>query len=348
MKDIKKITLTTNSTLREALKAIDDGSIKFSIVVDENNRLIGTLTDGDTRRGLLNGLTLEDKIESIYFKTPTVVSVNESKKRIIDICAKTMLYRIPIVDDDGRVIQIALLDDLVKTTLFPNKVILMAGGLGNRLRPLTDDTPKPILHVGGKPILQTIIERYAEYGFENITICVNYKSNMIQDYFGDGSKFGVNIDYIVEDKRMGTAGGLSLIKDLPQEPFFVMNGDLLTNLNFQSLLDFHVKNSSSATMCVKEYDLQVPYGVVNIDKNRVKSIEEKPTHKFTVSAGIYVFEPEVISLIPKNKLYDIPTLFQKLIEKKMNVTSFPLEEYWLDIGRIDEYERANREYADYF
>jgi len=204
------------------------------------------------------------------------------------------------------------------------------------------------LHVGGKPILQTIVERFASYGFTNIIMCVNYKSDIIQDYFGDGSKFGVSIEYILENKRMGTAGALSLLKDKPTEPFFVMNGDLLTNVNFENMLEFHTKNSAVASMCVREYDLQVPYGVVNIEDGEIKSIAEKPVYKFFVSAGIYMLNPECIDYIPKDEFYDMPTLFEELIKIDKKTISFPLREYWLDIGRIEEYEKANREYFEVF
>jgi NDP-sugar pyrophosphorylase family protein len=224
----------------------------------------------------------------------------------------------------------------------------MVGGLGSRLWPLTENTPKPMLKVGDKPIVQTIIERFCEYGFVNIVMCVNYKSHIIQDYFGDGSEFGVNIEYIFEEERMGTAGALSLLRSIPEGPFFVMNGDLLTNVNFEHLLTYHTESEAYATMCVREYDFQVPYGVVNIEGHNILSIEEKPVHRFFVSAGIYMLSPEAIRHIPENKFYDMPTLFEKLIEYKEKVVSFPIREYWLDIGRIEEYERANNEFHGVF
>jgi len=224
----------------------------------------------------------------------------------------------------------------------------MVGGLGTRLRPLTENTPKPMLPVGGKPILQTIVEKFVKYGFINIVMCVGYKSNIIQDFFGDGSKLGANISYVFEEKRMGTAGALSLLPEQPDKPFFVMNGDLLTNVNFEHLLDFHLENNSLATMCVREYDFQVPYGVVNVENGKILSIEEKPVQKFFVSAGIYMLSPDCISHIPKNEFFDMPTLFEKLISMDKNTVSFPLREYWLDIGRMEEYEKANQEYHKVF
>jgi NDP-sugar pyrophosphorylase family protein len=205
-----------------------------------------------------------------------------------------------------------------------------------------------MLKVGDKPILHTIVERFASYGFIQIVLCVNYKAEMIRDYFGDGEKFGVQIEYVYEQERMGTAGALSLLTIRPGEPFFVMNGDLLTNVNFESLLDYHQLHQAEATMCVREYDFQVPYGVVNIEGHKVTAIVEKPVHKFFVSAGIYMLSSQTLEQIPKGEYYDMPTLFEKLIQQNQTTVSFPIHEYWLDIGRINEYEQANREYSGVF
>lgn len=348
MKDIQKIKLTVDSTIREALEIIDIGAVKFAIVVDADDKLIGTLTDGDIRRAILDGKSLDDRIEGTYFKEPTVVNISSTREEIINLCTSKKIYQIPVVDNEGRVVSIDLLDELLKPEVHANKVILMVGGLGTRLRPLTENVPKPMLHVGGKPILQTIVEKFVNYGFVNIVMCVGYKVNIIQDFFEDGSKFGANIEYVLEDKRMGTAGALSLLKAKPNEPFFVMNGDLLTNVNFEHLLEFHLTSNSMATMCVREYDFQVPYGVVNVEHGKIKSIEEKPVQSFFVSAGIYMLDAKCIESIPENEFYDMPTLFEDLIRMNENTVSFPLREYWLDIGRIEEYEKANREYLEVF
>lgn len=348
MTNIEKIKLTVNSTIKEALQIIDQGAVKFAIVVDQNDKLLGTLSDGDIRRAILDGKNLDDKINLIYFKEPTIANINSTKDEILNLCTSKKIYQIPIVDNEGKVVSIDLLDELLKPETHPNKVILMVGGLGKRLRPLTETTPKPMLPVGGKPILQTIVEKFVRHGFVNIVMCVGYKSNIIQDFFDDGSKFGANIEYILEDKRMGTAGALSLLTTKPSEPFFVMNGDLLTNVNFEHLFEFHTLNNSMATMCVREYDFEVPYGVVNIENEKILSIEEKPIQKFFVSAGIYMLDAKCIDLIPEDEFYDMPTLFEKLIEENENVISFPLREYWLDIGRMEEYEKANKEYLEVF
>lgn len=348
MKKFDNLLINNNSTIKEALKIIDSGAIRIALVVDLENKLLGTLSDGDIRRGLLKNLSLDDTIEDLYSKSPTIASVNDSNERIIQKAISKQVYQIPVVDDEGKLVDIVNLATLLNITKKRNRVILMAGGLGTRLRPLTQDIPKPLLKVGNKPILETIIKNFANYGFVNITISLNYKGEMIKDYFGDGSNFGVNIDYIEENMRLGTAGALSLIENKPTEAFFVMNADLLTDVNFSHLLDFHSFSNSDATMCVREYEYQVPYGVIEVEESNVTSIVEKPIQKFFVNAGIYVLSPKVFDYIPKNEFYDMPTLFNTFIEKEKNVISFPIHEYWLDIGRMSDFEQAQSEYFRVF
>ena len=348
MRNIENIKLKPTATIKEALEIIDAGSMQIALVVDSEDKLIGTLTDGDIRRGLLKGLDLNSSIETIIFINPTIAKISDTKEEILKIALAKKLHQIPIVDEHGKLVGIKEIDELIKPKNKTNKVVLMVGGLGTRLRPLTDNIPKPMLKVGNKPILQTIVEKFAEYGYINIVMCLNYKSHVIEEFFKDGSEFGVNIEYVLEKERMGTAGALGLLKEKPTEPFFVMNGDLLTNVNFEHLENYHTATNSKATMCVREYDFQVPYGVVNIQNSKILSIEEKPTHKFFVSAGIYMLSPEVLKVIPPNEFYDMPTLFEKLIIQSENIVSFPLREYWLDIGRIEEFERANEEYDEVF
>jgi dTDP-glucose pyrophosphorylase len=348
MNEFKKILVTNQISIKEALLKLEKTAMQILLVVDAENKLVGTITDGDIRRGLLKDLTLNDAIASIVHTTPTIGQINESNQEIIKKAIVNKLHQIPIVDEQNRVVSLKEIDELLKPEIKQNKVVLMVGGLGTRLHPLTKETPKPMLKVGDKPILHTIVDRFASYGFINIVMCVNYKAEAIQGYFGNGDRFGVNIEYVLEEDRMGTAGALSLLTTKPTEPFFVMNGDLLTNVNFESLLDYHQTHQAVATMCVREYDFQVPYGVVKIEGNQVQSIEEKPVHKFFVSAGIYMLSPETLNHIPEGQYYDMPTLFEKLIAQKQSTVSFPIHEYWLDIGRMNEYEQANREYSEVF
>ncbi len=348
MSTFKKILLGPCATIRQALAIIDSGAMKIALVADENERLLGTLTDGDIRRAILSGNGLDDTIESTYCRSPTTCGINDPKEKILQLAVAHRLYQIPVVDTEGRIAGIAEVDELLQPAHRTNKVVIMAGGLGTRLSPLTDTTPKPMLHVGNKPILETIIENFAKYGYSEIILSVSYKSHMIEEYFGSGKSFGVNIEYVHELKRMGTAGALSLVRERLDEPFFVMNGDLLTNINFEHLHDYHVAHAAAATMAVREYDFQVPYGVVNVHEGRILSIEEKPIHKFFVSAGIYMLSPEVLPEVPEGEFFDMPTLFQNLIAKGVNTASFPIREYWLDIGRLSDYEKANDEYGGVF
>lgn len=347
MKNIQKITITTNATIKHALKVISNGAIRIAIVVDKKGKLLGTLADGDIRRGFLKGMNLDDSIETIYFKRPIIAKKNDTKEDLKKIAISKKIYQIPVVDNNNKLIGIHILDQFTEQKNKFNKVVIMAGGKGMRLRPLTKVTPKPMLKVGNKPILQTIIEKFRESGYKNFVICVNYKSKIIKNYFGDGTKFGVKISYIEEKTRMGTAGALSLLKKRPKEPFFVINGDLMTNLKFETMLDFHIKCNSKATMCIKEYIFKSPYGEIKLDDENITSIEEKPKHKIFVNAGIYIFDPICIDLIPK-KFFDIPTLFKKILAKKYKTTSFPLGEYWLDIGRFDDYDKAKLNYDHVF
>ncbi len=348
MINYNKTLVSPTISIRQALTLLDQTALQILLVVDGDQKLLGTITDGDIRRGLLKGLNLEDSIESLIYKTPTVGYLYESSQEIINKAVNAKIHKIPLVDAENRVVGLKEFEELLKPEVKPNKVVLMVGGLGTRLYPLTKETPKPMLKVGDKPILETIVSRFADYGFVDIIMCVNYKAEMIQQHFGNGSKFGVKIEYVLEQDRMGTAGALSLLTTRPSEPFFVMNGDLLTNVNFESLLDYHQIHQATATMCVREYDFQVPYGVVKVEGNQIQSIEEKPIHKFFVSAGIYMLSPETLEHIPHNEYFDMPTLFENLIAKKNSTISFPIHEYWLDIGRMNEYEQAIREYSGVF
>ena len=347
MKKIDDIKLHLGNTVKEAMAIIDKGSLQFAVVVDDDLKLLGVLTDGDIRRGLLRGLGLESSIESLINKHPVVANINDTKERILELANEKKLHQIPIISN-GKLIGIQDIREFLAPKNKPNKVILMVGGLGTRLRPLTNDVPKPMLDVGNKPILHTIVENFAKYGYTDIIMCVNYKSEIIKEYFGNGDKFGVKIEYVLENQRMGTAGALSLLKERPKDDFFVMNGDLLTNVNFEYLHEYHKDSNACASICIRKYEMQVPYGVVNVRANKVTSIEEKPTQSFFVSAGIYMFSPIVLDFIPKSVFYDMPTLLGELLKQNFAVYPFFIREYWLDIGKMDEYRRANDEYEGVF
>jgi len=344
MKYWRENLVLPTDTVRDAIEKMDIHGTQIALVVDKQDHLLGTVTDGDVRRALLSGVSLSSKIEGVMNTRPTVAHKKQSRRSILALMRNKTLFQMPVVDDEGVVVGLEVLKKLLGKPR-NNWVLLMAGGLGARLRPLTDSCPKPMLHVGGKPILETILENFIEQGFRRFYFSVNFMAERIVDHFGDGSEWGVEIVYLREKDRLGTAGALSLIPKLPAEPILVMNGDLLTQVNFNHLMDFHTKHKSVATMAVREYEFQVPYGVVNLDSPRILRIDEKPTHHFFINAGIYVLKPEVISLVPKGTHFDMTTLFDQLIEQKRPTAAFPILESWLDVGRLDDFERAHAEYS---
>jgi len=330
------------------VRVLDANATQIVLVVDPEQLLQGTVTDGDIRRAILKGVSLDAQVRDIMNATPTVAGASESREAILTAMKRTKLRQIPLLDERGRVVGLELLDELIDSSTRPNTVILMAGGLGSRLHPLTAKHPKPMLKVGNKPLLETILENFIGYGFGKFYISVNYLADVVMSHFGDGSRWGVEIHFLQENQKLGTAGALGLLPERPAEAVLVMNGDVLTKVNFSQLLDFHHSSGAAATMCVREYDFQVPYGVVNIANDRITSIDEKPVQRFFVNAGIYVLEPHALALVPPNVQTDMPALFEKLIEKKMGAAVFPIREYWLDIGQIADYDRANGEYGDVF
>jgi dTDP-glucose pyrophosphorylase len=348
MKNWKSTILGPGATLRDAIRTIDASAMQIALVVDENNRLLGTVTDGDIRRGILRGVALELPVSEVMNPSPIVARADEPREQVLANMQARQVHRIPIVDDMGRPVGIEFLEELVQPHEKDNWVVLMAGGLGRRLQPLTDDCPKPMLKVGNKPLLETIIESFAEYGFHRFYISVNYMADTIKGYFGDGSRWGVQIRYLEESERLGTAGALSLLPEMPSVPLLVMNGDVLTKVNFSQLLDFHGSHGSKATMCVREYDYQVPYGVVRMDNHRITGIDEKPVQRFFVNAGIYVLEPSVLGAIPPKGYFDMTSLFEKLISAGSEAVVFPIREYWLDIGQLSDFDRANGEFMQVF
>lgn len=345
MKNLKKISVCKKTTIKDAINIFGTyEGLRMVIVVDDDKKFLGVLTDPDIRRGLVRGLTLENTIENIFQKNPITANINDNKQKLIELSAKHNIYEIPILDDNGHVIDIKSISNLLKSNQYDNKIIIMAGGLGKRLRPLTNHIPKPMLKVGSKPILHIILDRVKMQGFKKIIICVNYKHHVIENYFKDGSKFDLEIEYIKENIALGTAGALGLINNIGDKPFVVMNGDILSDINFLNMINFHNENFADATMGVREFNYQVPYGVIDIDKNcKVKNIIEKPIKKFLVSAGIYILNPNVLEIIPKNIFLDMPNLFDLLIDRKQKVYSHLINEYWIDIGRHEEYERAHME-----
>ncbi len=347
MRNSKKISISPQATIKEAIETIDKGVMQIALVV-ENARLIGTITDGDIRRGFLNGRSLTDKIEGLYNTAPLTGALGQTSEDLVQLALARGIKQLPILDDDGKLVGIEYIDDYLRGPEKPNAIILMAGGLGTRLRPLTADMPKPMLTVGTKPILETILESFSHYGFRNFYLSVNYKADKIRNYFKDGGQYGVNINYLTETTKLGTAGALSLLPNNIKDPIIIMNGDLLTNVNFERLLNYHLLAKAEATMCIREYKLQIPYGVVKTEGATIQEIIEKPTQNFFVNAGIYVLRPSALKLIPANSFFDMPQLFQNLIDEKRKACSFPITDYWMDIGQPNDFKRANSEYDEIF
>ena len=348
MNDWRKVLLTPEDSLEHTIKVLHKGGCRIALVVDKFGVLLGTITDGDIRRALIKQLTMEKPVSLIMNSNPVVVDNKVGSKEILTLMSDQDLLHMPIINKDGILCGLETLQHLIESPIYDNPVFLMAGGFGTRLYPLTKDTPKPLLKVGKKPILEMIIEQFIDHGFHNFYISTHFKSEQIRDYFKDGKLHNVSIKYVHEDVPLGTAGSLGLLPDnLLDLPTIVMNGDLLTKVDFKNLLNSHDEHNSEATMCVREYDFQVPYGVVEIDNYNIKEIKEKPVHKFFVNAGIYVLNKSLINKVDGKTYLDMTDFLDKELNNG-GVNAFPVHEYWLDIGKMDEYERANREFSDVF
>jgi dTDP-glucose pyrophosphorylase len=339
----KDSLLNPDQNIREALEIINRESLRITLVVDPQLRLLGVVTDGDIRRGLLKGLTLKSLVSKVMNTNPVTAKLGLARRELVKLMEKEQLLAIPLLED-GIVSGLEVLQRVDKVSQHKNPVLLMAGGFGSRLRPLTDKCPKPLLKIGDKPILEIILDGLIKAGFVNFYISTHYLPEMIHNYFGDGSKWNVNIKYVHEETPLGTGGALSLLSaDIPDLPMILINGDVLSTVDFGGILKFHNKNNSVATMCVRDYEYQVPFGVINGADNKIISMEEKPVHRFFVNAGIYVLNPKVWRSVQKNKSIDMPTLLEQFIRIKENVMMFPIYEYWLDIGRIEDYQRAQED-----
>ncbi len=346
MKNWKTLLINSTTTMTDAIEILNKGAQRIAIVVDEECHLLGTVTDGDIRRALINHSAMDVPVANIMCHTPKKADVSWSKQRVLATMDQYQLLQLPIVDNQERVIGLHTLHDILSNRQQSNSVFLMAGGFGSRLHPLTQSCPKPLLKVGNKPILEIILERFIESGFHCFYISTHYMHDMIEAYFGDGSRWGVTIQYIYEDIPLGTAGALGLLPpDAIQQPMIVMNADLLTHLNFESLLAFHQKHPSVATICVREYEHCVPFGVIQSNEHHVLSMVEKPVHRFFINAGIYLVSPELVKTVKPRTNIDMPTLLQQQIHLGQSVNMFPIHEYWLDIGRMEDFQLAQNEYV---
>ncbi len=336
----KNILIKPSATIRDALNIIDSEALRIALVTDDDFNLVGVVTDGDIRRGLLKNLALTDDVSAVMNNHPLTVSQEVSRKEVVKLMQSRGILAVPVVKEN-KVVGLETLQRFGSQSQYQNPVFLMAGGFGTRLRPLTDNCPKPLLKVGDKPILEIVLDSFIKAGFVNFYISTHYMPEMIREHFGDGSKWQVSITYVHEAEPLGTGGALGLLpSDLADLPLILMNGDVLTNVDFERVLAFHNKNTACATMCVRDYEYQVPFGVINGEGNRIVSMVEKPIQRYFVNAGIYVVSPELRKSVQKNQRLDMPTLLEQAIANNNDVLMFPIHEYWLDIGRIEDYQRA--------
>lgn len=337
----KQVLVSPTTLAEEALKVLDDGGLRLALVVDETQKLLGILTDGDVRRALLKRIDFgKASVAEIMHTSPITARGDVGREALSRLMEQHSLLHIPIVSGDGILTGLETYRDLLQKRRRDNWVFLMAGGFGTRLRPLTDNCPKPMLPVSGKPMLESILDGFIEAGFHKFYISVHYLADRIKSHFGDGSKWGVTIKYVEEDEPLGTGGALGLLPEVDGIPLIMMNGDILTRLDFNALLDFHDVQHSEMTMCVREYDMQVPFGVVEGQGASVAGITEKPVHRFFVNAGIYVVSPRAVQRTHPVRRVDMPDLVKEIIGDDQRVSMFPIREYWLDIGRPEDFDRA--------
>ena len=329
----KKLVLSFDASISDAINILNETGLKIVLVVSNDGFLEGIISDGDIRRGLLRGINISDSIKEVIHSDPLTVPISMKKEIVINLMVTNKIQQIPIVGDGNLLVGIHSWNDLYVESPHSNIIVIMAGGMGTRLSPETQNRPKPLLEISGKPILEHIIENAKADGFTNFIIAIYHLGHMIENYFGDGSKFGVNIKYFKEPNPLGTAGALSLFDSIPDKPFIVTNGDIITDTKYSKLLDFHIQNNAVATMGINFHELKNPFGIVYTDGIDIVGYEEKPTSLSRINAGVYVLNPTCVNFLPKNSRIDMPDLFESLIKNNEKVIAFPIHEYWMDIGR---------------
>jgi dTDP-glucose pyrophosphorylase len=344
MLEFADIALPVTAPIRLAVECINKSKAKLALVVSADNILVGTITDGDVRRGLLAGYSLDQPVTMVMARHPITVSPNATKDEVLSLMRNNKISQIPEVDKHGKVLSLKLAEELLNPDAFTNYFVIMAGGMGTRLHPLTENCPKPMLKIGGKPIVEHILEKARGDGFEHFVVTIGYLAEKVSDYLQDGRKWGVNIEYIEEDKPLGTAGSLSEMIAKTDQPFVVVNGDVLTGINFGDLLSYHVRASADATLAIYEHEYQLPYGVVETEKGKVISITEKPLRRTNVSAGIYVLSKAADNYLNHKVPIDMPTLMKKMLDDGRAIVPYPIYEPWIDIGRHDDLAAAARSF----
>ena len=347
--DLTKLCVGQRISILDAINRMDASALGIVLVVDDERRLVGTITDGDVRRAMLANMDFEQPVSVLLarkadsrFSRPIAAPVGADRSTYLSLLQKHSIMHLPLVDESGRVAGLIKLDDFVPDRMLSLQAVVMAGGRGNRMRPLTEELPKPMLPIGDRPLMEIIIGQLRDAGIKRVNVATHHKSEKITNHFGDGSNFGVEIAYVTEDRPLGTAGALGLMNS-PEETILVINGDILTQVDFRSMVAFHREQRADLTMAVRQYDLQVPYGVVESKGPSVQRLREKPCLNFLVNAGIYLLEPLVHRFIPNGESFDMTDLIQRLLDEGRNVVSFPIREYWLDIGLPDDYHQAQKD-----
>lgn len=350
MAELQPFVLPPGATVREAMQCIDRNAKGLALLLDGEGRLRGTITDGDLRRAVLAGVELTAPAEVLLqepwrrppHRVPVTAPRGTPAEELLALMNGRSIRHVPLLDEQERVVEVALLTELVRERELPLQAVVMAGGFGRRLQPFTDAVPKPMLPVGGKPLLERIVGRLRDAGIRQVKMTTHYKPEVIVEHFGDGRAFGVEIEYTWEGKPLGTAGALGMIQ--PTEvPLLVMNGDILTEVNFPDMLAFHKEHEADLTVAVRRYEMQVPYGVVRLDGVQVSGVDEKPTVAVFINAGIYLINPGVCARIPEGRSYDMPDLIRSVMADGGVVVAFPIREYWLDIGQISDYRQAQED-----
>jgi len=343
MKDVSRLFVSREATLREVLETSNATRRGIVLVVDGERRLLGVITDGDIRRAALANVDLATGVAKLLeakgAAKPITARVGTPHAELVELFRRTGVIQVPLLDAEGRVADLATIEDLLREDEIALQAVVMAGGKGTRLYPLTEDLPKPMLPVGDRPLMERIIRQLSGAGIREVSITTHYLAEKITGHFGDGREFGVNLNYVPEDRLLGTAGGLSLMPT-PEAPLLVINGDILTEVDFRAMLAFHREQRAALTMAVRPYEITVPYGVVESDGARVKAVVEKPTYRHFVNAGIYLLEPAVHRMIPKDQRFDMTDLIRAVLAGGQTVASFPVLEYWRDIGQHKDYLAA--------
>ena len=348
---MKKDTLFPSAQLVDAVSVIERNRRRIAIVVDEDGRLLGTLTDGDIRRCLLSGGALDTPVSVAMNSKPLSAPVGSPDSYLLDIMKRGNILALPLVDEAGGFVKVLHLWDIRAAEGECEKAnfafaVIMAGGEGLRLRPITDNIPKPMVDIGGVPLLERQIQRLADARIKRVYISVNYLSHLIEEYFGDGSSFGVEIRYLREVQKLGTCGALSLLLERPDEPILVMNGDILTTSDFRSLSEFHRNNNAELTVAAVEYNVNIPFGVIQNEGIAIQALVEKPSQRFFCNAGIYVVSPAALDHIPREQYFNMTDLVASCLAVQKSVVAFPVHEYWNDIGTHMDLEKARNYYSE--